>query len=52
MKTISYKTAVKKYGNQAKLKCAAFKLKSTYKVYFNLCIKGLAYQSNYYILGA
>lgn len=52
MKTITYKTAIKKFSKQAKLKCTGFKVKSTYDVYFKLCIEGLAYKSNYYILGA
>ena len=49
METITYKTAVKKFGKIAKLRCIGFKVKSTYNVYFKLCVKGLAYKSNYYI---
>jgi|688.fasta_scaffold1026656_2 hypothetical protein len=52
MQTITYKTAVKKFGKQAKLKCTSFKIKSTYDVYFKLCIEGLAHQAGYFIARA
>ncbi|CAB4241031.1 hypothetical protein UFOVP22_47 [uncultured Caudovirales phage] len=50
MITITYKTACKKFGHIARQRCLSFKIKSVYNLYFKLCIHGLAYQSNYYIV--